>query len=409
MNRQTGEAVVREAPNFDFHFVEHEFNRDPYPTLEHIRELGPVVYNLSAPDAYMVPGFADSRAVLADPQRFSQPIEFFLELFGGMVFEAYDTPRHNEIRSVWANVFRRDSLSTCRGELVARVVSQQLEPFVERLLSGEVVDAVPALTRPIPTLVVAEMLGVDPSMHSDFSSWSDAMAGLREGTADPTPAGPAKVRAATEATAALNAYMSERVKAAPETGDDLLTMMVRSEVGATMPPEELVANNTQLVFAGNETTSKLMGHVLVVLAAHPDQRRELVQDRSLIPQAIEEIHRYATVAQTGHKRVTGGDAVIADVLVPEGSIVQLLAGAANRDPTRWSVPETFDIHRERKQHIGFGFGMHTCLGLNLTRLEVQIFLDRLLDVLPEWKVAGDVDYGRGFFIRGPIVLPLGAG
>jgi cytochrome P450 len=408
MNDATGAAVVHEAPSFDFNFVDREFNRDPYPVLEHIRELGPVVYNRSSPDAYMVPGFSDCRAVLADPRQFAQPTEFFLELFGGMVFEAYDTPRHDEIRGVWANAFRRDTLAAGRADLIARVVEQQLEPFAERLKAGEVVDAVPELTRPIPTLVVAEMLGVPQSMHSDFASWSDAMAGLREGTADPTPDGPLKVRAATDATAALNAYMSERVAAAPSAGDDLVTMMVRSEVGATMPAQELIANNTQLVFAGNETTSKLMAHVLVVLAAHPDQRHALVRDRSLLPQAVEEIHRYATVAQTGHKRVTGGDAVIAGVPVPEGSMVQLLAGAANRDPARWNDPASFDIHRERKQHVGFGFGMHTCLGLNLTRLEVMILLDRLLDVIPDWEVAGDVEYGRGFFIRGPIVLPVGA-
>ena len=106
--------------------------------------------------------------------------------------------------------------------------------------------------------------------------------------------------------------------------------------------------------------------------------------------------------------VRNGGANVAGYDLPDGAVVTCLQGIANRDPDRWENPEAFDISRPGKQHLGFGFGLHSCLGLNLARLEVQILLDRLLDELPAWEIDGDVEWGTNWVLRGPLRLPLRA-
>jgi cytochrome P450 len=177
-----------------------------------------------------------------------------------------------------------------------------------------------------------------------------------------------------------------------------------------MDEQEIVASNTQLVFAGNETTAKLMASTLVALGLHPEQRRLLVEARSLIPQAIEEVLRWMPVVDALPARHACSDeSEVGGVRVPRGAAMAPLIVAANRDPSRWRDPHRFDILRERKQHLGFGFGMHVCLGLNLARLEVQVWLDCLLDRLPDYHVAGPIDYGHHFILRGPVAVPLALG
>jgi cytochrome P450 len=394
-------TAVSGAPTFDLSFLDPGFNRDPYPVYQQIRALGPVVHNAAVP-GYMVTGYRTCAKILANSRQYRQPPEFFTNLFGDVVFEAIDTPKHDEIRGVWANEFQRQTLQEKRRALVERVVEEVITAFVERVRSGETVDAVPALHRQIPLNVIGEMLGIDTSDREMLAGWASAMPKMQEAMADPTPRGALLKAEAAESVASLNAYFAEvvpRRRVAP--GEDLVSMMAAAEVAESMTLGELAANNTQLVFAGNETTAKLMGHCLVVLARHPDQRRALAEDRSLIPQAIEEVHRFQTVAHIAAPRfVTGGEVEVDGVTIPEDARLIVLFGAANRDPERWDRADEFDIFRESKQHLGFGFGMHSCLGLNLARLEVEVYLNRLLDLLPEWELAEDASLGTYFYGRG---------
>jgi cytochrome P450 len=152
-----------------------------------------------------------------------------------------------------------------------------------------------------------------------------------------------------------------------------------------------------------------MASTLVALGQHPDQRRALVADRSLIPQAIEEMLRWSPVVTNVQQRhACSPDSNVRGIPIPMGSAMAPLVIAANRDPDRWEHPERFDIFREPKQHLGFGFGMHVCLGLNLVRLETQVWLDRLLDLLPDYEIAGAIDYGQSFLLRGPVAVPVAA-
>jgi cytochrome P450 len=394
---------MTDVPVVNVSLFEPGFNQDPYPVLEQIRSAGPVVYN-QALDRWMVTSYQNVSRALGDATRYAQAVhEAFVDFFGGPTMEMIDDPeRHDTIRGIWARDFWRENLERQRP-VVEHVVDEQLTPFVERIRAGETVDAVAELTRAIPTLVIAHMLGIETTMFKQFSAWSDAMGAIPEGALDSSERGVEIVMAGRRATSDLNTYIAGQVehrRKAP--ADDLISRMVGSEYARTsMSDNEIIASNTQLVFAGNETTAKLMAHALVTLANHPDQRRMLVGDRSLVPRAIEEVLRWETITQFIDREVRADDVEISGVRLPSGSVVTPLQGAANRDPQRWERPAEFDLTRAPKAHLGFGFGMHSCIGLNLARLEAEVWLNRFLDELPEYEVVGTVRYGGNFQLRGP--------
>jgi cytochrome P450 len=393
------------TPVVNASFHEDGFNQDPFPVLEEIRRAGPIVYN-ELLDRWMVTAYPLVSRVLGDSGHYAQGAsDAFVDFFGGTTMETIDEPeRHNAMRGIWAEDFQRGNLESRRA-LVERVVADQLDPFVDRIRAGETIDAVAELTRSIPTLVIANMLGIDATMFAQFSAWSDAMGTTTEGALDPSEKGMETVMAGRKATSELNAYIAEEVKDRRRNPtDDLIGKMVAAPFAQSgMSEVEIIASNTQLVFAGNETTAKLMAHTLVSLAAHPDQRRMLAADRSLVLPTIEEVHRWQTITQFIDRDVRA-EVELAGVRLPPGAVVTPMQGAANRDPERWDNGWAFDITRPPRQHLGFGFGLHSCIGLNLARLEVQVWLDRLLDLLPEFEVAREVDYGPNFQLRGPAAV-----
>jgi cytochrome P450 len=387
--------------------VDEDFNRDPYPALEAVRAAGPAVRD-DVSGEWLVTGYDDCAHILGNVARFTSEVPPCTGpgVFGGPVFEMMDGPRHDEIRGVWARDFQRDRLERHRPT-IERVVDDALDVLVGRLLDGETVDAIEHMTRPIPTRVIAALLGIDEGDQQQFSDWSDAMGAVAGAIFDPTERGRETLRVGLEATRSLNAYIAAEVeRRRREPGDDLISVMVASPVATTMAEAEIIANNTQLVFAGNETTAKWMAHTLVELARSPDQRRLLAKERVRIPAALEEVLRYQTIAQVGRRTVRGGDAQVGGVAVPEGDVVTCLLGAADRDPVRWAGPDVLDVARPARIHFGFGFGLHRCLGISLARLEAAVWLDRLLDRIPDWEVAGDVEYGINFVLRGPVAVPL---
>jgi cytochrome P450 len=219
------------------------------------------------------------------------------------------------------------------------------------------------------------------------------------------------VAASHAATAELNAYLRgvlDDRRSRPLSGDDLVSRMLRDEFGRSMSDREVVASATQLVFAGTETTCKLMASVLVALADHPDQAEVVRADRSLVPKAVEEVHRWRTLTQVIPRHACADDASVQGVPIPRGAPVELLTGAANRDPGRWVDPDRFDVTRPFRGHLGFGYGMHICLGLSLARLEAQIWLDLVLSLLPSYRIAAPVDYGQNFNIRAPTEVLVAA-
>jgi cytochrome P450 len=162
---------------------------------------------------------------------------------------------------------------------------------------------------------------------------------------------------------------------------------------------EMRSTAAVMLLAGYDTTAKLMGSALLALQQHPDQRRLLVEAPALIPNAVEEVLRWDGVATVFARRVVS-DTELAGVQMAAGDTVYLFLGAANRDPSRWKDPHSFDVRRPYKRNLGFGAGPHVCIGAQLARLETQVALETLLRLAPEYRLR-NVEYGHTFMNHGP--------
>jgi cytochrome P450 len=397
---------VAHSPVLSFDTTDPQFVRQPWPTYEEIRRLGGVVYN-NRVNRWMVTGFDDVKRILSIPTQFGSERgqAEHAAVFGGPTMEFYDGPHHDEIRAIWSDDFRPRTLAPLQP-VITEIIRRRLTPVAERLQSGETVEVVSELARGIPTEVIAHMLAVDTGMVAQFSAWSDAMGASAEGYSSPGGRGAELIAAGKCATAELNDFIRAEIprRRGCPSGDgwDLIATMVDADYAcAHMTEQEIVASNTQLVFAGNETTAKLLAQIIVTLATHKDQRHALSGDPSLIPAAVEEVRRFETITHSIFRDVAGGNAVVGDVVIAEGEQITVLLGAANRDPARWDRPDQFDVGRKKLSHLGFAFGLHSCLGMNLARLEAQIFCEELLAALPDWNVHEPLDFGTNFTVRGP--------
>ncbi|MBW0018059.1 MAG: cytochrome P450 [Mycobacterium sp.] len=393
-------------PVMAFDTADRTFVAHPWEVYEQIRAAGGVMFNPTV-NRWMVTGYQSVRELLTHPEQFGSERGLVEQaaLFGGPTMEFYDSPHHDGIRSIWSHDFRPRALESWRP-LITEMVRKQVDPAAERLRQGGRVELVSEVTRAIPTLVIARMIGVDDAMVDRFSAWSDAIGASAQGYTSPGEHGQALIANGKAATAELNDYLRTQLSAkrCPSQGghDGLLAAMLQHEYACShMTEQEIVANNTQLVFAGNETTAKLMAQCLVTLAQHPDQRHAIAADPNLVAAAVEEVHRHETISHSIFRDAVG-EQNIGGHTIPDGDRVTLLLGAANRDPHRWERPADFDIHRKRLPHIGFAFGMHSCLGMNLARLEAQIFLSEWISAISDWSIEGSVDYGTNYAVRGPM-------
>ena len=397
------------APELTVDFTDPAVNKDPYPVLRLIRELGPVAYNPLL-GLWMLTGYRPQAMVLSDYERFGFDQARAAELFGGLTMEALDPPEHTGVRAIWSGGLERHELDRGRSAMIRRIIVERMETFVERLRAGEVVDAMPGFTRAIPALVIGEFLGVPASDLEQFTEWSYAIGGILEGQTTPGNAGEQKRVSGVQAVEAMNAYVASALeeRRRQEPGDDFISVLAHSHAASKMPEEDQYANLTQFLFAGHETTAVLMATALIVLAQHPDQRRAIVENRALVPRALEEIHRWQSIVCINLRFVRDRDgAELEGVAVPGGSEILCLAHAANRDPARWENPDEFNILRPQRAHIGYGFGPHVCVGINLARLETQIWLNELLDRVPDFHLATDeIDYGTNFIVRAPKAVPI---
>jgi cytochrome P450 len=359
-------------------------NADPYPTFRRLRDEAPI-YRNERYDLWALSRHADVEKGLVDWQTFSNCRGDILEIIqagvelppGVVMFE--DPPQHTLHRGLMSRVFTPRRMAALEDQVRAFCV-RCLDPLV----GTDRFDIVAELGAVMPMRVIGMLLGIPESDQVAVRDKADAI--LR------TDAGrPMEIRQDAIANGEIFAeYIEWR---ASHPSDDLMTVLLNAEFedeeGTTrrLTRPEVLTYTQVLAGAGNETTGRLIGWLAKVLAEHPDQRRDLVEDRTLIPQAVDETLRFEP---TGPHlaRYVARDVEYYGTTVPEGSAMLLLVGSANRDERRYERPDEFDIHRTDGQHLTFGYGLHFCLGASLARLEGRVALDELLTRFPEW----DVDY-----------------
>jgi cytochrome P450 len=387
--------------NYDPYDV--DINADPYPTYARLREEAPIYHN-ERYDFWALSRHADVEKALLDWRRFSNTRSDILDIIrsgvelpsGVLLFE--DPPVHTMHRGLMSRVFTPRRMAALEDQVRA-FCARCLDPLVG---SGGF-DIVAELGAVMPMRVIGMLLGIPEHDQVAVRDKTDATLRTRPGR-------PLEVRQEEVANGELFAdYIEWR---AQHPSDDLMTQLLNAEfedeTGETrkLTRQEVLTYTAVIAGAGNETTGRLIGWLAKVLAEHPDQRREIVEDRSLIPQVIDETLRFEPTGPHTARWVTE-DVEYYGRTVPAGSAMLLLLGSANRDDRRYRDPDVFDIHRDDVQHLTFGYGLHHCLGANLARLEGRVALDELLDRFPEWDV--DVDNMRlapTSTVRGWERLPL---
>jgi len=309
-----------------------------------------------------------------------------------------DPPEHTRLRGLISKAFTPRAI-----EQMAPRIEQIAAELLDAVAAGDGFDLISAFAGPLPTIVIAEMLGVDPADRLDFKRWSD------DGVMAFDPLLSAELRERVAASSAeLDAYFRRAIadrRAAPRP--DLISSMIAAEEnGVRMTDDELVTMCGLLLAAGNVTTTDLIGNGTLALLRNPDELRKLRDDPSLMKNAVEEMLRYdPPVTETGRIPLDGTEIRGCPVSGGE-SLVPVLA-AANHDPAVYPEPHRFDITREDTHHHSFGGGAHFCLGAPLARLEAQIALSALVQRFQRLRL-GDapLEYRRIPGFRGLVRLDV---
>jgi cytochrome P450 len=314
---------------------------------------------------------------------------------GSILFE--DPPTHDVHRSLLSRVFTPKKMQALEPQVRA-YCAQVLDPLVG---SGEF-DFVENLGRFMPMRVIGMLLGIPEQDQEAIRDRLDE--GLRLDDGVPS-------ERVYDGNAQFDVFSDYVTWRAEHPSDDLMTELLNAEfedhtgTRRTLSHEEIIGYVGLLAGAGNETTTRLIGFTGEVLGRHPDQRAELVADRSLIPNAVEELLRYESPSPV-QSRYVARDVELHGRTVPEGSVMVMLNGSANRDERHYADGDSFDIHRDVGRHQAFGYGIHLCLGAALARLEGRVALDEVLTRFPEWEVDYDrAKRARTSTVRGWETLP----
>ncbi|MFQ6332041.1 cytochrome P450 [Nocardia sp. CWNU-33] len=286
-----------------------------------------------------------------------------------------------------------------------------IQQLCDRLLDkvkvggGTRIDVVDDYAYPVPVAVICKILGVPLKDEPSFHAWIfDFMAGLDLGPDATTDEGQVRGQKRLDATAALSSYMTGLIESVlKEPGEGLLSNLVNDDgPDGPMSPKEAVANAMLMLVAGHDSTVNTIAHCVLMLLRNPESLDLLREKPELIPKAIEEVLRLQSAVQFFPSRSVTADIEIAGTVIPKGSAVHLLYGAANRDPRRFSDPEKFDINRPDNEHVGWGRGVHSCVGGPLARLEVNLSLETFLRRVENPRLVVDPPpYRRNQIFRGP--------
>ncbi len=377
----SAENPAVEAAYFDPYDV--EINANPYPAFARLREESPLYYNEKY-DFYALSRFADVNKAIVDWETFSSAKGAIVELIkaniemppGTVIFE--DPPIHDIHRKLLARMFTPRKINALEP-VIREFCAQSLDP----LIGAKRFDFVADLGAQMPMKVISALLGIPENDQEMIRDHANAQ--MRTEAGKPMK----QSHDGFVLGEMFETYIDWRKD---NPSDDIMTELLNAEfvdeTGTTrnLTRQELLTYLNVVAGAGNETTTRLIGWAGKVLAEHPDQRRELVENPALIPQAVEELLRFEPPAPHVSRYVTR-DVEFYGQTVPAGSVMMMLIGAAVRDSRQFPPDgDAFDIHREQRQHLSFSVGTHYCLGSALARLEGRVALEEILKRFPEWDV-----------------------
>jgi cytochrome P450 len=388
---------------------------DPFPLFARIRAAGPVhpVTLADGHPAWLVLGHAEARAALNDPRlskdmhaAFAQEGAVMAEGLPGPAFArhmlAVDPPDHTRLRRLAAPAFSKPRTEALRPRVQA-IVDGLLDQLDRR--GDTIVDLVSGFAFPLPFTVICELLGIPEPDRAELGAWFTTLLAPSAAPEPPEEAFAASTR--------IVGYLTELVdRKGSEPGSDLVTDLVRSgDDDGGLTDQEVLSTIFQLVVAGHDTTTSLIGNGVIALLDHPAQLAALTADPGLLPRAIEEMMRWDAPVPHSTFRYATEDVALGGAVVPANSQVIISLAAANRDPGRHPDPETFDVTRAGPSHLAFGHGIHHCLGARLARLEAAIAFTTLFSRFPTLRLAVPRSslrwgHGDGLVLRGLSELPV---
>ncbi len=390
------------------------FASDPWPVYAELRAQPGLPFWPDF-DGHLVARMADVRAIaldrrmVRDPAAFCAPDEVRrLQVAGNfhdMPFhERYvqtsmldtDGPDHDRLRRAVFPFFTKTRLESLRS-----FVTGWVNAALDRVIPQGRIDFVADVAAPLPGQVISHLIGTEPALAPQMTEWSDHVVSYFD--IDRTPAKKARAEEATRLFAQVLEDLHAARRARPQS--DLMSAMIEAEQAGLLTHDELIATIMQILHAGHGSTIDVMGSGLHALLTHPEQLALLRAHPGLMPQAVQEMFRFAAPLPFFH-RYASEDLTICEQHWPRGSKFGLLYAAANRDPAAFAAPDRLDITRRPNVHLAFGAGPHVCLGNNLARLNMEILFTALLAQAPGLALDGPVSWKSGLQAHGPTRLPL---
>lgn len=384
------------------------FVADPYPVFAALRAEAPVRWH-DRTGMFLAFSHATADAVLRHRRlgrlwRLRWPEEAlpaFTLLHVHSMLEN-EPPVHTRLRRLVAGAFARGHVERLRGRIAA-IAAGLADTVADAASAGSPVDLLPLYAEPLPVAVIAELLGVPEADRGLLRPWSNAIVKMYEYGVTPAQRAAAE-QAAREYVDYVRSLLADRRR---RPGEDLLSTLVatRDADGSRLSEDELVATAVLLQMAGHEASVNVVGNGVLALLRWPGELARLRSDPALVPTALEELIRYDPPLQLFERTATG-DVEIGGVTIEAGQKVAALLGAANRDPAAFADPDRLDVGRAPNPHLGFGAGIHFCLGAPLARVELQVSLATLLARFPRLALAGEPVRRPEFVIRGLSSLPV---
>jgi cytochrome P450 len=360
-----------------FNPYDYEFHDDPFPVYRALRDEAPCFHNEEL-NFWALSRFDDVVAALHDPDTYCSRYGITLEEGNPLpMLLTTDPPEHTRLRRLVSRAFTPRRIAALEPSIRALSTG-----YLDELSGRDDIDLIGDYAALLPMDVISKMLGVPDGDQDQLRAWSDALLHREEGVPDVTPAG---IAAATHLYKYFTAYVADR-RAHPG-GDDFTAALIAAEPdGEALTDEQVVGFCFLLIIAGNETTTKLLGNCLLALQRFPAERAKVMADFARIPDAVEEILRFEGSTQVMARTTTRAVEVHGKKIEPDTRVL-LLLGSANRDERVWEHADMFDIDRPGSvRHVGFGHGIHVCLGAALARLEMRVSLEELLTRAPGYAI-----------------------